>query len=184
MKQLDWEIVDAIPGWFSRAEADLYLEHLEGRWCEVGTWQGRSARCLASSGYPGVAVDWFSGSEGHGVERKDPETLEANWRFNLRDFPVELVVGDFREAADKIGGYFQFLHLDAEHTYESTRDALALYSPKLMDGGVLALHDAWGEDGNRNWTAWPGSQKVMKELDCRQWEHLGDAERSALFRKL
>lgn len=172
-----------IPGWFSEEEAALYLQYLDGPWCEVGSWRGRSAYVLASSGYPGTCIEWFQGSPEHNKERDPPEVVEEDLRSNLAGFNVRIIDKDFHEAADDVGEV-QFLHLDADHSYNMTQAAFDLYSPKIVTDGFFALHDAWGESGSHERTAWPGSMKFAKELIRNPaWMHIQDAHRAAIFQK-
>ena len=164
-----------IPGWFSQEEADLYLEYLDGEWCEVGCWRGRSAVLLASSGYHGTVVDWFQGSPQHDLEN-DNETVEADLRRNLSGLDVDIISGDLREVSHKVGKV-QFLHLDADHWGDMTEVAFDLYSPKILTGGILALHDAYGN--------WRDTVSFVNGLMGRPgWVFLGKADRAAVFRKV
>lgn len=37
--------------------------------------------------------------------------------------------------------YFDLIYIDTDHSYETTRDELRLYAPKMKTGGVIAGHD-------------------------------------------
>ncbi len=37
--------------------------------------------------------------------------------------------------------YFDWIYIDTNHTYETTRDELRLYAPKMKEGGIIAGHD-------------------------------------------
>ncbi len=37
--------------------------------------------------------------------------------------------------------YFDWIYIDTNHTYETTRDELRLYAPKMKQGGIIAGHD-------------------------------------------
>lgn len=37
--------------------------------------------------------------------------------------------------------YFDWIYIDTNHTYETTRDELRLYAPKMKKGGIIAGHD-------------------------------------------
>lgn len=177
-----WRRADAIPGWFSREEADLVYTLCESPWCEVGCYQGRSTVILASTG-PGTVVDHFEGTASH-----PEEWGKNNYReflVNTWGFPVRVLKGPFAQVSEKVKDNLRFLHLDADHSYEATKLAFDLYAPKLVKGGHLALHDAWGEDGSKMDTAWPGSMQFAKDLIANpRWEHVGDARRLAAFKKL
>lgn len=172
-----------IDGWFSWREAKLYLRYLAGPWCEVGSWRGRSARVLASTGYPGVCVEWGKGSPQHDREWGLADDILGDLHRNLRGFHVRIIEGDLREVHPKVGSV-QFLHLDADHTPEMTQAAFDLYAPKVIPGGYLALHDAWGERGSHKHCGWPGTMAFAKDLIASpHWEHIEDAQRAAIFKK-
>lgn len=150
-------------------------------WCEVGCYQGRSTVILASTG-PGTVVDHFEGTASHPEEWGKNNYRE--FMENTKGFAIRIVVGRFERKAGNVGS-IRFLHLDADHSYEATKLAFDLYTPKLVRGGHVALHDAWGEEGSKTETAWPGSMRFAKELmESPGWEHVGDARRLAAFKKL
>lgn len=37
--------------------------------------------------------------------------------------------------------YFDWIYIDTDHSYETTRDELVAYAPKMKKGGVIAGHD-------------------------------------------
>lgn len=175
-----WRRADAIPGWFSREEADLVYTLCESPWCEIGCHRGRSTVILAAKG-PGTVVDTFQGTATRPAE---PGWHLREFMENTRGFAIRIVVGRFERKAGNVGS-IRFLHLDADHSYEATKLAFDLYTPKLVRGGHVALHDAWGEEGSKTETAWPGSMRFAKELmESPGWEHVGDARRLAAFKKL
>lgn len=44
-------------------------------------------------------------------------------------------------ATDFPDGYFDWIYLDTDHMYETTRDELRLFAPKMKSGGIIAGHD-------------------------------------------
>lgn len=168
-----WKKADAISGWLTRAEGDLLWRLCEPPWCEVGSWCGRSAVILAAKG-PGTCIDWCR--EGN---------LHAVLRDNVPD-TCAVLQEDFREAASHVPSGLQFLHLDADHSYDGTKAAWDLYFPKLEPGGHVVIHDAWVHQTDGN--PWPEVTFFVSNLIDLQAkngvEHVGDVERSAAFRKL
>jgi hypothetical protein len=45
------------------------------------------------------------------------------------------VVSDFRD------NYFDWIYIDTEHSYKTTKAELELYAPKMKEGGIIAGHD-------------------------------------------
>ncbi|MEX0773138.1 MAG: class I SAM-dependent methyltransferase, partial [Balneolales bacterium] len=37
--------------------------------------------------------------------------------------------------------YFDWIYIDTDHSYETTRDELRLYASKVKQGGIIAGHD-------------------------------------------
>ena len=46
-----------------------------------------------------------------------------------------------RAAGAFADGTFDWIYIDTDHSYETTRDELAAYAPKVKPGGVIAGHD-------------------------------------------
>ncbi|MEX0780849.1 MAG: class I SAM-dependent methyltransferase [Balneolales bacterium] len=44
-------------------------------------------------------------------------------------------------AHDFIDNYFDWIYIDTDHSYETTRNELRLYAPKVKQGGIIAGHD-------------------------------------------
>ncbi len=89
------------------------------------------------------------------------ETSEALVAKKLRRFGVEksvtLVPGYFRDTLAEYGEYrFSFVHLDCD-TYESYRDCLSFFYPRMTDGGVI-LFDEYNDP------AWPGCNMAIDEF--------------------
>lgn len=174
LKDDEWVEVNKIPGWLNRQEADLLYELCESPWCEIGCFHGKSLNVLAKKGH-GWAIDPL----------KDPElgSFEPEFFHHTKDLDFTFVHKDFRDAVDDVGE-IRFLHLDADHSYEATKEAFDLYAPKLSPGRFLVMHDAWPENP---WLGhfWPGVYRLTAELMADEgWICVGGAGRSAAFRKL
>jgi len=131
---------------------------IPGTFVEIGCWEGRStvalARILEGTGHRLHAVDWWLGNidegDGHATvsalaERDVFATFSANvapyrcvevHRRDGRDFLADLAAG-----GPTAGGPIAFIHLDAGHTYESTKGLIDLALPHLAPGGVMCGDD-------------------------------------------
>lgn len=168
------ERFSSIQGWLAEDEARLLFRLCEPPWCEVGSWKGRSTVVLASKG-PGFAVDWFHGSQEH--EEHDWLPTRREFLDNTRGLPVTLVEGRFGDVHSRVPRV-NFLFLDAEHTYEATKEAFGLYSPKLNPRKFLVIHDALGG-------GWLDVEKFRKELERDPFWRLTEiVHTSAVFQKL
>lgn len=168
-----WNRARRIHGWYRRREASLLYTLCETPWCEIGSWQGRSAVILAARG-PGICID--SGREGNLLSE-----LEANVPSTCT-----VIHSDFRDAADLVEPGLRFLHLDADHSYAATKEAWDLYMPKLVPGGHVVIHDAWVyREGKNPWPEVTFFVDNLIDLQAKNGvEHVYDVERSAAFRKL
>lgn len=95
-----------------------------------------------------------------------------NWVEIIRDFSVE---GSQRFE----DGYFDFCYLDAAHDYQSIKEDLAAWWPKIKSGGILSGHD-WFPD-HRVWRGEPvGVYKAVAEFceeKSTEVHHHTDCER-------
>lgn len=180
----EWAVIDAIEGWLFREEAELLARLSVSPWCEVGAWKGRSTRVLARGGH-GWVVDWFKGSSEH------PAGTDTREEFydNTFDLDITVLEMDYACAVPLIPTPIKLLYLDAEHTYEATREVFALFAPLVDDDGLVIIHDAWADDGGGKeggMTPWPGVTLFVRELiedGSPFWENVENVARCAVFRR-
>lgn len=169
--------IEKIPGWFDFA--DLYDRAVAraavgGALVEVGCWHGRSFKYLlrkakaANRRLNVVGVDLFRGAKG--TEYAADKTVEASCRRNAdaAGYPYRLLTVPSVEAAGQFAdASLDFVFLDASHDYESVRDDVAAWQPKLKPAGVMAGHD-WAPE-------FPGVAQAVTEalgeveLSGRSW---------------
>lgn len=125
----------------------------EGATAELGVWAGGASRHIALR-FPErthYAIDTFAG-----IPNGDEEHGDAHLKGMLRtEYPVDTLArldlpnvrvlqGIFpSEVCPPDSERFVFVHLDAD-TYESTRDALAYFLPRMAAGGIVLLDDYGG----------------------------------------
>lgn len=137
----------------ARAQATL-----GGVMAEVGTYQGASARliCEAKGDAEFHVFDTFCGlldtSEDDALFRQhDYSAAEQDVRRYLSPYSNVFIHRGFFPAdtgnliADR---KFSFVNLDVD-TYQSTRDCLEFFYPRLLPGGILLSHDYAQADGVR-----------------------------------
>lgn len=182
MKDEEWTEIDSVHGWLFRQEAEFLASLCVSPWCEVGAWKGRATRVMAKSGH-GYVVDWFKGSSEH--SQNGSIDTRAEFDANVTGLNITTIADDYRHAYRLIPDDIRFLYLDAEHTYENTKEAFRLYTPCLADDGIVVIHDAWGEVGERAGTPWPGvTQFVLELIDDGEWDNFANKQRCAAFRRI
>jgi len=166
---------DSVKGFLREEEgACLYRFALDrapkGPCLEIGSYCGKSTLYLgmACKLADGVlfAVDHHTGSEENqpGWEYHDdslwdaeaarldtlPEFRKMLWRAGL-DRHVVPIVGLSKTVADHWATPLSFVFIDGGHTREHAMNDYRGWSPKLMPGGLLAIHDVFPnpKDGGR-----------------------------------
>jgi len=145
-------------GWFSGSDIASYRRLVaavpEGSTiAELGVWKGRSlcsvADLIRSKRLNVLAVDCFLGSENEPalIELARREDLAATFARNLRAFGIDqqtriLRASTIDAARSMAAGSLALVFVDASHTYEAVRADIEAWKPRLMDGGVMAGHDA------------------------------------------
>jgi len=160
-----WSFAGRTKGWLEPDEAEL-LYRLAGvvgnlgRVVELGSYCGRSSIMLAAglaatSRGSLVCVDTFGGSAEHqpGQKHFDPATLVDGlvntypaFVRNLDDAGlldrVDVVRMRTLDAAARFSAPIGLLFVDAAHEYPAVCDDLQAWSPHVVAGGWIALHDA------------------------------------------
>jgi len=126
---------------------------------EIGSYMGESSFLFAASNaFDEIhCVEPFSGHEKFNYDNV------YTWDFVYDEFKVNTrffnsitlhkdysynVVNKFKD------GYFDFIYIDANHTYEDVKRDIELYLPKLKKRGCIGGHDYYKE--------WPG---VIRAVD-------------------
>jgi len=131
---------------------------------EVGSWKGRSAVFLAVEIHNSGkrirldCVDTWDGSDEHKVEDgvvyepllKVKDGLYNEFIRNIR--PVKKIIKPIRMTSVEASGIYDdesldFVFIDAAHDYDSVKEDITHWLPKVRKGGVLAGHDySWSTD--------------------------------------
>ncbi|WP_118840567.1 class I SAM-dependent methyltransferase [Salinibacter ruber] len=68
--------------------------------------------------------------------------VRSRFDEEIEDGTVEISQRFSTEAADHFpDDYFDWVYIDTDHAYETTRDELQAYAPKIKAGGIIAGHD-------------------------------------------
>jgi hypothetical protein len=120
---------------------------------EVGCLLGRSACYLGEriqarkKKVTLICVDAWPSTYHWGPEKNTKieapfETFLANVRQSgLTEIIFPIRAKSVRAAASIVRDNLDFVFIDAEHDYESCRDDIAAWLPKVRDGGTIAGHD-------------------------------------------
>jgi MMP 1-O-methyltransferase len=167
--------LDGVKGFLDPAEAralyELALEAaLHGPVVEIGSYCGKSAIVLGTAAKEAggrlTTVDHHRGSEENqpGWEYHDAELWDEeagaldtlpHLRRSLRRAGLEelvsVIVSRSAEAAKMWGPPIAMLFIDGGHTMEAALTDYRAWTPKLMPGGILAIHDVFPDpaDGGR-----------------------------------
>lgn len=113
---------------------------------EVGAYMGESTFLFACSGL----FSEIHTIDPHGGEEEFNDMFGYTWgevksefEKNTRHFDNIIHWDKYSyEVDDKFSNReFDFLYIDAEHTYESVKKDLELYTPKVKRGGIIGGHD-------------------------------------------
>jgi predicted O-methyltransferase YrrM len=166
----------SIEGWLHPLEG--YFLHVlaaegpgVGEIVEIGSYLGRSTAYLASGSKSAkrekvTAVDHFRGSSEHqaGQEKESRVLQEEGTTFprfqsNMQrlglGIQVTPLVASSEEAVRDWGKPIRLLFIDADHSYEASRQDFEWWSPFVVPGGMVCFHDI----GH-----WPGVTRFYQEL--------------------
>lgn len=163
--------------WFTSQSvyADAVCAFPDGsHFVEVGSWRGRSASYMAVEIINSQkfirfdCVDTWEGSAEHRDQRspffvreilEDPNYLYNEFVKNIA--PVAHLIRTIRRSSLEASRLYldrsiDFVFIDAGHDYESVRDDIRAWFPKVKKGGVIAGDDYGGQ--------WDGVEKAVSEL--------------------
>jgi hypothetical protein len=143
--------------------SEMYVIHslaaaqrrLDGDYAEVGVYKGATAKliCEAKGDKTLHLFDTFEGLPQHDeVDRRFSENMFSTSFDKVRGrlsgyHGVRFYKGLFPQTAAPVGdARFAFVHLDVD-LYQSTKDALEFFYPRLVPGGILLTHDYPSADG-------------------------------------
>ena len=148
------EIVGSIDGWLFEKEIFYLYETARGSSkngviVEIGSWQGKSTICLAKGSQernrvPVYAIDPHIGSSEHQKDGQKVWTFEK-FKENIKRAGIEdmvfPIVKTSEDAVKEWDKPISFLWIDGAHEYEFVKKDFFLWTPFLIDGGVVAIHD-------------------------------------------
>lgn len=165
------EIASAVEGWLHPLEGTLLYRLArqctgKGAIVEIGSWKGKSTIWLAAGSKSGMngkvyAIDPHIGSSEHQHVQENVWTFDQFTRnierAGIHDTVVPIVATS-EEAAKNFEKPVELIFIDGGHEYQMVKLDFDLWSPKVVEGGVMAFHDTVG---------WPGPKQVVKEFVVR-----------------
>lgn len=148
-----WAEVDRIPGWLSRAQADLLQAVVRSvhpgpaRVLEVGAHQGRSTCALAGARRDVVVttVDPFVSTRRYAGPAVRDLLVAHLARLGVED-RVTVLATTSAQARSTWVGEVDVLHVDGKHDYWTVTDDLR-WVEHVVAGGAVLVHDAFSSVG-------------------------------------
>ena len=149
---------------------------IEGDLAEVGVFQGGSAKLICEvkkekelylfdtfTGLPDLSDDDTHFGEKHWYENQFSNTSIESIKELLNKYEnVHIIKGKFPESGKEIvDKRFCFVHLDVD-LYKSTIDSLRFFFPKMVQGGIILIHDYHSD----------GIQKAFREFKNENQVHM------------
>ena len=132
---------------------------------EIGSWKGKSTIWIAQGSKEGCgqkiyAIDHFVGSSENQEENKSIWTFEE-FKKNIKiahvdDFVIPIVKTS-ENAAKDFDKPIEFIFIDGAHEYEAVKLDFDIWFPKVINGGIIALHDSVADYA-------PGPKKVAEDM--------------------
>lgn len=148
--------ISEIPGWLTPEEAS-FLFHSAAKVpvdqiiVEIGSWKGKSTTALGLGSRGGfgakvLAIDPHKGSEEHQQIWGEVDTL-AEFKANMTKLDLNDIVTPLVEtsqtAAEHVGNNVGLIFIDGAHDYNSVWNDIVTWAPKVVPGGIIAVHDTW-----------------------------------------
>jgi predicted O-methyltransferase YrrM len=154
-----------IEGWFNHQNAyDFLLDKIPsvGTFVELGAWLGKSSSylCDKATGQQIIIIDSFKGTQEYIDSYYNlAKTADIYELFveNMGSRKYKAIKATSKAASRKFKDEsLDVVFIDLNHSYESVKEDIALWLPKVKKGGYLA-----GDDYHENW---PGVIQAVNEM--------------------
>ena len=154
-----------IDGWFNHQNAyDFLLSKVPagGTFVELGAWLGKSSSylCDKATGQEIIIIDSFKGTaeyiDSYYNLAKTADIYEL-FVENMGNRKYKAIKATSKAASRKFKDEsLDVVFIDLNHSYESVKEDISLWLPKVKKGGYLA-----GDDYHENW---PGVIQAVNEM--------------------
>jgi predicted O-methyltransferase YrrM len=140
-----------VEGWLADEEAEALYDAARactgrGAIVEIGSFKGKSTICLAVGSKAGKNVPVYA-IDTHWGPRF--EEFEANVARAGVDDVVRPIAGRSQDVGRDFDEPVELLFIDGAHEYELVLEDFDLWVPKVVDGGIVAMHDTTWTEGPR-----------------------------------
>jgi predicted O-methyltransferase YrrM len=139
-----------VTGFLHPCEAEKLPEFAAGKVClEIGAFTGYSTWLMAQTAASVFSVDTFKANSAGTIQQDDLTTLTDFLRTIDGLGNVDYFIGTSAEYAAKIDkrSKFDFIFIDADHSYAAVKADIELWWPRLKKGGRMAFHDCFENHG-------------------------------------
>lgn len=185
------EAIADVEGWLTEGQARLLYDvaasrRTGDRIVEIGSFRGRSTIVLALAAPPDVEVITIDPHAGNDRGPQELAGYEAEAADDHRAFERNLASAGVRdrvthlrafshEALDAVPGGVDVLFIDGAHRYGPARDDLDRWGAKVVDGGVMLVHDAFSSVGVT-------LALLRSTMPSRRFRYVGRVRSLAMFR--
>lgn len=122
-------------------EALLHLLAKEGTVAEIGVNKGDFSEKILQITHPQklhLIDSWGNARYHQGIQKM----VTARFQKEIGQGQVEINIGkSFALAETFPDQYFDWIYIDTDHSYETTKKELESYAPKMKHGGIICGHD-------------------------------------------
>ncbi len=121
---------------------------------EIGSYIGESTEVFAQNFSNSIihCVDpWQPGYDTNDFASIDMDSVESEFdkRMKRYDNIVKIKKTSVDASFDYENGYFDFVYIDANHTYNAVREDIEKWLPKIKNNGYIGFHDYDNPDVRR-----------------------------------
>jgi len=141
---------------------------------EIGSYKGRSTICLGMGSLEGnkvpiYAIDPHDGRDPHDSRTHTGASTLSEFLNNVHRAGLDDIIHPIVDQSENVASSFalpvELLFIDGDHAYESVQRDFSMWAPKVIENGVIALHDTRCYEGPRKIAA----EKMYRS---RQFSHV------------